>query len=194
LDEGGDRLLIKGTGNKAGTATFRMCGLKHSAGRFEARGAINSWPYTDSTCNPVPGPASAAGVDRACSYAAGSGRDRETFSASFKRPTRITLAIADCRYYTAISGGAPMLGRGVVYRQAKSGAWVKAPGADVLLDTFDAFGGREWRYRKWARTDASGEFLMSVPLSTEGLGYRVRTPATSTHLKATSTQTRSVCF
>jgi hypothetical protein len=129
-----------------------------------------------------------------CSFASGFGDDTAQISTLFKRPTRITLAIATCRYEKAVYGGAPMLGRGVVYRQAKSGAWVKAPGADVLLDTFDAFGGDEWRYSKWARTDGSGAFLMSVPVSIEGLRYRVRTPATSTYLKATSTGTRSTCF
>lgn len=190
-DERGARILLKGTDAKSGRSEFRLCGTKHSAGRFVATATLESIPRASGDCSPA---AASADVSRACSFAAGAGRDRVSITTLLKRPTRITLAIATCRYYKAMEGGPPVLGRGVVYRQTNSGAWAKAAGADVLLDSFDAFGGNEWSYGKWVRTDASGVYVMTVPISTEGLSYRTRTPSTSTHLKATSSGARSVCF
>lgn len=191
-DERGARILLKGTGAKSGRSEFRLCGTKHSVGRFVATATLGSTPRTSGDCSPA---AVSTDVSRACSFAAGSGRDRAQITTLFKRPTRITLAVASCRYSPLASyGGPPMVARGVVYRQTNQGAWARVSGVGVLLDTYDAFGGRKWEYEKWKRTDSSGSYLMTVPVSIEGLGYRTRTKATATHLEGMSGDPRRGCF
>jgi hypothetical protein len=121
-DERAARIQLSGTGPKAGRSWFRLCGTKHSAGRFIATATVATTPRATSGCLPLDNdvvfPELPADQTRACSTAVGVLRDRAQISTLFKRPTKVFLeASSNCGRLDDVGVS------GIVYRQSDRGTW-----------------------------------------------------------------------
>lgn len=115
-------IRLAGVDAKSGRTSFRLCGTKHSAGRFVATAKVSASPRAASDCAPLDNdvvfPPLPADVGRTCSFNSGFGEDRAQITTLFKRPTKVTLQagsfcgrLDDVRVF------------GTVYRQSDRGTW-----------------------------------------------------------------------